>query len=153
MQQLNLPPFEAKISTEKGKSKIFDVVRKKYIVLTPEEWVRQHFIHFMLNSGYPASLMAVERLVVVNSLRQRADIVIFNRTGNPAMIVECKAPSVELDNKTIWQAARYNIPLGVKYLVITNGLKTYCIRTENSKNQQKVLEKLPLFEEINDQHL
>ena len=99
MQELNLPKFEAKIREVKGKQQIFDIIRKKYVALTPEEWVRQHFIHFMICLGYPSSLMAIETLVIVNSLRQRADIVLYNRRGEPALIV-VKAPSLAISGET-----------------------------------------------------
>ncbi len=145
---LNLPPFQLRVKTEKGKKSIFDVIRKKYVSLTPEEWVRQHFIHFLLQLNYPASLMAVEKLVVVNELRQRADIVVFNRKGKPALIVECKAPTIKLSNNALHQAARYNIPLGVKYLVITNGLKHYCVKLDKSGNDFKVVDKMPDIESL-----
>ena len=150
MQMLNLPPIQARLKAEKGKQSIFDVIRKKYVFLTPEEWVRQHFIHFLLQLNYPASLMAVEKLVVVNELRQRADIVVFNRKGKAALIVECKAPTITLSNETLRQAARYNIPLGVKYLVITNGLKHYCVKLNEADKEFKVVDEMPDFEALQD---
>lgn len=147
MQELNLPKFEAKIREVKGKQQIFDIIRKKYVALTPEEWVRQHFIHFMICLGYPASLMAIETLVIVNSLRQRADIVLYNRRGEPALIVECKAPSVTISGETLNQAARYNIPLKVKYVILTNGLTHFCIELNGS--EPRLLKEFPSYEEIN----
>jgi hypothetical protein len=149
MQALKLPPFDARIKEEKGKKFIFDIIRKKYVVLTPEEWVRQHFIHFMLAAEYPASLMAVERMVVVNRLKQRADIVLYNRQGKPVLIVECKAPDVPVNNNTLAQAARYNIPLKVDYLIVTNGIDNYCIQLDKNGLNHKVISQIPSFETIN----
>lgn len=149
MQQLNLPPFDAKITEVKGKKRIFDVIRKKYVALTPEEWVRQHFIHLMVDYlRYPSGLMAVEKLVVVNQLRQRADIVLYSRQLKPVLIVECKAPEVEVGQETLNQAARYNISLGVKYLVVTNGLTSYCVEINNDRDGYQLVSDLPAFEKL-----
>lgn len=150
MQKLNLPHFQARIEYDVNKPRIFDIIRKKFVVLTPEEWVRQHFIHLLVNLGYPASLMAVERLVLVNQLKQRADLVVYNRKGKPALIVECKAPDVELSDKTIQQAARYNIQLDVSFIIITNGLKTYCVFMHPESKKHQVLTTIPTFENLND---
>ncbi len=147
MQELNLPKFEAKIREVKGKYQIFDIIRKKYVSLTPEEWVRQHFIHFMIRLDYPASLMAIETMVLVNSLRQRADIVLYNRRGAPALIVECKAPGVIISTDTLNQAARYNIQLKVNYAILTNGLTHFCVKLNGS--EPKLLKEFPSYEEIN----
>lgn len=149
MQPLSLPPFEARIIEENGKKRIFDVIRKKYVSLTPEEWVRQHFIHYLLSIKYPAALMAVEKNVTVNGLKQRADIVIFNRLGKPMVIVECKAPGVIVDNTTIAQAARYNINLEVPYLVVTNGINNYCVRIDKSTGTWQSETALPEFTSLN----
>lgn len=150
MQALKLPPINARIKEEDGKKWIFDIIRKKFVVLTPEEWVRQHFIHFMVAAKYPASLMAVERMVVVNRLRQRADIVLYNRQGQPALIVECKAPDVPVNNDTLAQVARYNIPLKVSYLIVTNGIDNYCIQLDKTGQNHKVIHQIPDFETINE---
>ncbi|CAN5477316.1 type I restriction enzyme HsdR N-terminal domain-containing protein [soil metagenome] len=125
---LNLPEFAFQVR-EQGQSKqIFDSVRKRFVSLTPEEWVRQHFMRFMIDfKSYPASLMAVEKMVKVNNLSQRADIVVYSREGKPWMIVECKAPSVSLSQDTFLQAARYNMTLNVPFFVLTNGLEHFCL--------------------------
>lgn len=147
MQSLNLPAFEARISEEKNKKQIFDVIRKKFVALTPEEWVRQHFIHYMIDvMHYPSGLMAVETMVKVNRLNQRADIVLYNRQLKPVLIVECKAPDVEVGQNTVNQAARYNQSLGVSYLVVTNGLVSYCIQLDKSGLSHKVVKELPAFD-------
>src|SRR3954469_13940291 len=108
-QPLNLPEFEP-VLRDKGQSKqIFDLVRRRFVALTPEEWVRQHLIHFKVTRcRYPLSLMAVEKVVKVNGLSQRADIVVFNRDGLPWLLAECKAPAVPVSQETFYQAARYN---------------------------------------------
>ncbi|TCO07083.1 type I restriction enzyme HsdR N-terminal domain-containing protein [Natronoflexus pectinivorans] len=148
MQKLNLPPIEAKITADGNRQRIFDIIRKKYVVLTPEEWVRQHFVHYLLSLEYSASLMAVEKLVVVNELKQRADVVVYNKKRTPVMIVECKSPTVPLTNDTLAQAARYNIRLGVSYLVITNGLNHYCIKIDRESGKAEVLDALPPIAEV-----
>ena len=150
MQKLNLPPYQARIVYENDKPKIFDVIRKKFVALTPEEWVRQHFIHLLLGLKYPAALMAVEKLVLVNNLRQRADLVVYNRKGEPALIVECKAPEVELCDKTVQQAARYNIQLNVPFIIVTNGMATFCAFTHPLTKKQTVLTTIPTFENLNE---
>ncbi len=143
--ELNLPAFNFRLK-EKGQSKqIFDTVRKKFVALTPEEWVRQHFIHFMIHEKrYPSSLMGVEMMVRVNELSQRADIVVYQRDGKPWLIVECKAPHIQINQDTFYQAARYNITLQVPYIVITNGIEHYCLHF-NGKNFD-YLDELPAFD-------
>ncbi len=150
MHSLNLPPVSLKFKTENNKRLVFDVIRKKYVALTPEEWVRQNFVHYLSNQlEYPAGLMAIETLVKINTLKQRADIVVYNRKGKPVMIVECKAPTVKLNNSVFEQAARYNRNLGVDYLMVTNGIKHYCAQLNRENGSYKMLEAIPGYEEIN----
>ena len=144
--ELNLPQADLRLKDEGQSKQIFDSVRKRFVALTPEEWVRQHFIHFMINEKkYPASLMGVEMLVRMNELSQRADIVVYQRDGKPWLIVECKAPQITINQDTFYQAARYNITLQVPYIVITNGIEHYCLHF-NGKNFD-YLEDLPAFDE------
>ena len=125
---LNLPEFEFAIKTEGQSKQIFDPVRKRFVTLTPEEWVRQHFLRYMTDyRAYPASLLAVEKQVKVNNLNQRADIVVYNREGKPWIIVECKAPSVTINQDTFLQAARYNLSLNVPFFALTNGIEHFCL--------------------------
>jgi Type I restriction enzyme R protein N terminus (HSDR_N) len=125
---LNLPEFEFAIKTEGQSKQIFDPVRKRFVTLTPEEWVRQHFLRYMTDyRSYPGSLLAVEKQVKVNNLNQRADIVVYNREGKPWLIVECKAPSVNIDHDTFLQAARYNLSLNVPFFALTNGIEHFCL--------------------------
>lgn len=143
--ELNLPQADLRLKDEGQSKQIFDSVRKRFVALTPEEWVRQHFIHFMINEKkYPASLMGVEMLVRMNELSQRADIVVYQRDGKPWLIVECKAPQITINQDTFYQAARYNITLQVPYIVITNGIEHYCLHF-NGKNFD-YLEDLPAFD-------
>ena len=141
---LNLPPVEFRFSLEGQSKQIFDFVRKKFVSLTPEEWVRQHFLHFMINEKkYPASLMGVEMLVRVNELSQRADIVVYQNNGKPWLIVECKNTEITITQETFYQIARYNLKLQVPYMVITNGMEHYCLFF-NGKDFE-YLDDLPLY--------
>ncbi len=151
MNILNLPKFAFRFKDETGKKFIFDEVRRKYVVLTPEEWVRQNFLRYMSDHlGYPLSLTGVERMLKVNGLSQRCDIVLYNRAGFPVLIVECKAPSVELGQPALEQAARYNTALKVPYLVLTNGLKHYCVYTNSQTGAFLVKDDFPSFEMLQE---
>ena len=124
MQKLNLPIYSIKLKKEENKTLVFDPIRKKHIVLTPEEWVRQNFIQFLIEEkNYPASLMAVEMGIDLLNTKKRCDIVLYNTKGLPHMIVECKAPSIKISQDTFDQIARYNMTLKTELIVVTNGLK------------------------------
>lgn len=127
MIKLNLPAFDYKLKKADGKVWIFDGIRKKYVVLTPEEWVRQHVVHYMLDHlSYPKSLIKIEASLTYNSLDKRADIVVFNRQGDPWMVVECKAPDLKLTQSVAMQVATYNKSLQAPFVGITNGMVFYC---------------------------
>jgi hypothetical protein len=144
MNQLNLPQYDFKLRTVGQSKQIFDSLRKKYVVLTPEEWVRQHFIQFMIiEKKYPAALMSIERGLKLNTLQKRTDIVVHNQFGNPWMIVECKSPTVEITEDTLFQAARYNLTMNVQFISLTNGLEHFCCRVE--KDAIVFLEDLPEY--------
>lgn len=129
---LNLPEFQFNVQSQGQSKQIFDFVRRRFVTLTPEEWVRQHFVRFMVDYySYPPSLLAIEKQVVVNGLKQRADVVVYNKNGKPWLIVECKASSVKLDEDTLHQVVRYNLTLNVPYLVLTNGLEHFCLEYQN----------------------
>jgi hypothetical protein len=146
MVKLNLPDFEYKLKKADGKVWIFDGIRKKYLVLTPEEWVRQHFIHFLITEKkYPRSLIRVEGGLTYNQLSKRSDIVVFDREGNPWMVVECKSSSLNLSAATLQQASAYNKSMQAKYLAITNGLVHYCASTNWSSGTVNILAELPDF--------
>ena len=147
--RLNLPPKKLKLRQLNEKLEVFDVLRKKWLVLTPEEGVRQRFIHYMMDEKkYPAGLIAVEYSLKVNSLKRRADVVVFNRFGHPLLLVECKAPSVKIDQKVFDQIARYNLSMKVDYLIVTNGLDHYCCQLDFQNQSYHFLQDIPLYEQI-----
>ncbi len=150
MFKLNLPDFNLTIRKEDGKVWIFDMIRKKYIVLTPEEWVRQHFIHYLIHERkYPKSLFRIEGSLTYNKLQKRSDIVVHDRDGKPWMLVECKAPNVKLTQKAFNQVAVYNMSIGARFVAVTNGMVQYCFEASVSGSEPKHLTKFPEFPEAN----
>jgi predicted type IV restriction endonuclease len=146
MMALNLPEFELQLQKSEGKVWIFDVIRKKYIMLTPEEWVRQHLINYFINHlHYPKSLIKVEGGLRYNQLQKRSDIQVYNRDGKPWMIVECKSYEVALDTATVKQVAVYNATVGAMYVAISNGLKHICF-TATNEGVVKQINEFPSFE-------
>jgi hypothetical protein len=147
MYKLNLPEFKLALRKEGGKVLIFDVIRKKYIVLTPEEWVRQHFVHYLIDQfKYPKSLFRVESSLTYNKLQKRSDIVIHNRMGKPWMLIECKAPEIKLTQKAFNQVAVYNMTIGAQYVAVTNGMVQYCFEAKKEEGKEvKFLETFPDF--------
>jgi len=124
MDSLNFPPYTFKLSKLDQTEFIFDPIRKKNIVLTPEEWVRQHVIAFLVQTQkYPMSLIAVERMISFNQLKKRFDVLVYNKSGKPEILIECKAPKVKLSSETLFQIATYNMVYKVPYLFVSNGLK------------------------------
>ena len=149
MQALNLPTYQFKIKSNENKLFIFDIVRKKYVVLTPEEWVRQHFLHYLIEEKkYPISLIAVEKKLTINNLTKRTDILIFNTLGNPEIIVECKAPKVPISQHTFDQIARYNLKLNAAILVVTNGLDHYYCTLDSENETYQFLKEIPLYKKV-----
>ena len=146
LPQLNLPIAVLKTKLVEGTTQVFDQVRKKYLVLTPEEWVRQHFIHYLnQEKNYPLGLMGVEQMVKYNGMQTRADIVLYTTEGKPNMIVECKAPNVKITQDAFNQIAKYNFKLKVKYLVLTNGIQHFCCQMDYETNGIKFLEEIPSY--------
>ena len=146
LPKLNLPNAELKIKLVEETTQVFDEVRKKYFKLTPEEWVRQTFLHYLnKDKNYPFGLMGVEKMVKYNSLKTRADIVIYNREGMPIVIVECKAPNVKITQDAFNQIAKYNYKLRVKYLVVTNGLQHFCCEMDYENNKFTFLAEIPEY--------
>ena len=144
--QLNLPIAVLKTKLVEGTTQVFDVVRKKYFKLTNEEWVRQHFIHYLnKEKKYPFGLMGVEKMIKYNGLNTRADIVLYNTEGVPNMIVECKASDIKITQDAFNQIARYNFNLRVKYLVVTNGKQHFCCQMNYDKNMIDFLDQIPDF--------
>ena len=146
MWKLNLPVFDYKLQKAEGKVWIFDGIRKKYVVLTPEEWVRQHFVHYLISAKkYPRSLIRVEGGLVYNDLQRRSDLVVYDRQGNPWMIVECKAPTMPVSASTLSQASAYNTTLRAKYLCVTNGLVHFCAEIDWDERKTALLDDTPTF--------
>lgn len=142
MIKINYPAYQPKIKKTTGKEFIFDVVRKRWVILTPEEWVRQNFLQYLIViKNYPAALIAVEKAIELGDVKKRFDIVLYDNNHQPWMIIECKEMSVALDRKVLDQVLRYNIPLQVPYLVITNG--SYCYAFEIADGQMKAIDNLP----------
>ena len=149
MTRLNLPPFEIKLRGTKAQPQIFDILRKKYIALTPEEWVRQHFVHFLVeHKGYPAALMANEIQLKVGEKTLRADSVLYSRDLKPRMIIEYKAPHIPNTQKVFDQISIYNMLLHVDYLVVSNGLQHYICKMDYNDKKYLFLEDIPDYEEL-----
>jgi hypothetical protein len=147
MQPLNLPTYTFKFKEQNNLVAIFDEIRKKYVVLTPEEWVRQNFIQFLIrDKKYPASLIAVEIGLKYNTLQKRADVLIYNKSGNPYLMIECKAPEVKISQDTFHQIAAYNMAFKVDYLVVTNGMDHFCCKMDYTSNKYEFLKMIPDFE-------
>ena len=126
MQQLNFPSYNFRFKNSENKVSIFDTIRKKFILLTPEEWVRQHTIQFLLQEkNYPKSYLNIEKLIKINDISKRYDIVVFQPDGTIFLLIECKAPEVKITQETFDQIARYNLALKAQYLMVTNGLNHY----------------------------
>ncbi len=134
MQPLNFPTYSFQLREDGSSRQIYDVFRRKWLVLTPEEWVRQHAAMYLIDLGYPSGLLALEKSLVLNGMQRRADIIVYDRQGLPFLLVECKSTDVKISQKTLDQAARYNLTLKVPYLFITNGLNHYCLQQNNSEN-------------------
>lgn len=146
MQKLNLPDFTFRIKNSEKHTLIFDEFRKKDIVLTPEEWVRQHFVKFLVEyKKYPVSLIAIEKQLTINNLKKRTDILIFSSDGLPDIIVECKAPHIKITQDTFDQIARYNLKLKANYLVVTNGLEHYYCLLDHYQQSYIFLKEIPEY--------
>jgi len=144
LQPLNLPPYPFKISDDNGTLTLFDEIRKKTIIITPEEWVRQHFVQYLIKQkNYPRSLIKLEGGLKLNTLQKRTDIVVFNPSGQRILMVECKAPSVTIDQKTFDQIARYNMVHKVSLLAVSNGLQHYYCTIDHEKCTYQFIEELP----------
>ena len=149
MLALNLPQYEAKITIKDGKRQIFDILRRSYVALTPEEWVRQHFVHYLINEkGYPQSLMANETAIQLNNIKLRCDTVVYDKQLKPRAIVEYKAQTVELKQEVFAQIARYNLVLKVDYLIVSNGIKHYCCKMDYENSCYKFVNEIPHYQTI-----
>lgn len=143
---LNLPPYPFKISDQNGQLSLFDVIRKRNIIITPEEWVRQHFVQYLINQKkYPRTLIKLEGGHRLNGMAKRTDIMVYNPSGEKILLIECKAPSVTIDQKTFDQVARYNMVHKVKLLAVTNGLQHYYCNIDFEKSEYRFIEDLPVY--------
>jgi hypothetical protein len=144
MQELNFTSYAFKLKSSENKTLIFDIIRKKYVVLTPEEWVRQHVLKFLLEEkNYPASLIAVEKQLKLHTRTKRTDIVVYNTQGTPELLIECKAPSVKITQAAFDQIARYNITTKARYLMVTNGLAHFFCQIDAKNETYVFLKDIP----------
>ena len=149
MLPLNLPSYPAKILKRNGKNVIFDPLRQKYVALTPEEWVRQHFVHLLTDfKGYPKGLLANEIQLNLNGTKKRCDTVLFNKDLSARMIMEYKAPNIEITQAVFDQITRYNMVLKVEYLIVSNGMRHYCCKIDYNTMQYTFLPDIPSYTEL-----
>ncbi|MEC3907950.1 type I restriction enzyme HsdR N-terminal domain-containing protein [Tamlana sp. 2201CG12-4] len=146
MQVLHFPKYTFRFKNSENKVSIFDPIRKKFVILQPEEWVRQHCIKFLIEEkGYPKSLINIEKELIINSLRKRYDIVIFNSDRSIHLIVECKAPKITINQNTFDQIARYNLELKATYLMVTNGVNHYYCQMDFKNERYNFLKDIPHY--------
>lgn len=146
MQALNFPNYSFRIKNSQNRPYIFDEIRKKFVALQPEEWVRQHVVHFLAyTKNFPKSLINVEKQLMVNQLKKRYDVVVFNPDGSIFLLVECKAPEIRIEQATFDQIARYNYQLRAKYLMVTNGLDHYYCEMDHVNEKYRFLKDIPDF--------
>ncbi len=149
MQPLNLPPAELGIDRQADRLRVFDILRRRRVTLTPEEWVRQHFVHYLINElGYPAELLANEVSLSLNGMQRRCDSVLYDLHARPRMIIEYKAPSVPLTQQVFDQISRYNIVMRVRYLIVSNGLTHYCCRVDYESATYQFLREIPPYAQL-----
>lgn len=146
---LNLPPAQLSLRPASKGVEVLDVLRQRWLLLTPEEWVRQHFVHYLTDTlGYPQTMMANEVGITLNTTSRRCDTVVYARDLTPLMIIEYKAPSVKIDRRVFDQIVRYNIVLRVPYLVVSNGMEHYCFRVDREANKCTLLPAVPAYESL-----
>jgi type I site-specific restriction endonuclease len=149
MQTLNLPGAALRIRNKGEKQEVFDSIRKKYVALTPEEWVRQHFIHYLADHrNVPRSLIAVEASLRYHRLKKRSDIVVYGKDGAPCLVVECKAPEVMVTQAVFDQVAMYNMVLKVPFLAVTNGMVHFACHIDHETGKIRFLKEIPLYEQM-----
>ena len=149
MERLNLPTYSFNIKLIEQRKYIFDFIRKKFVILTPEEWVRQNFLRFMVEEKkYPASLIAVEMEFKLNNLSKRSDAVVYNKKGKPILIVEFKGPDIKINQKVFDQIARYNMKLNVNFLIVSNGMEHFCCQLDYENNTYVFLKEILEFDNI-----
>ena len=149
METLNLPKTDLKIVTKDGKQQVFDVLRRKYVALTPEEWVRQHFVHFLIQQkGYPAECIGNEVSITLGQTRKRCDTVVYGIHAEPTMIIEYKSPQTEISQQVFDQISRYNIKFHVRWLIVSNGLQHYCCQIDYESGNVLFVEDIPSYDNI-----
>mgnify|MGYP000992830828 FL=1 len=149
MQKLNFPKYNFRFKSNENKTLIFDIIRKKFVILTPEEWVRQHTLHFLITEKkYPVSYINVEKQLLLNDTVKRYDIVIFKNDGDVEIIIECKAPSITINQVSFDQIARYNLALNSNLLMVTNGLTHYFCKMDIKNKKYIFLRDLPKYEQL-----
>lgn len=149
MDALNLPSFDYKVTKSGANYFIFDILRRKNIVLTPEEWVRQHFLHYLINQlQYPKSLISIERGTNYNKLQKRTDLCVYDASGSPFMLIECKAAHVPVTQDVVKQVSVYNQTIKAKFVVITNGLDHYCWQVDFETRQFRPLQEIPAYSKV-----
>jgi len=149
MEVLNLPKTDLKLQRKGNRITVFDILRKKYVVLTPEEWVRQHFIHFLIGQkGYNASCIANEVALNLNNTQKRCDTVVYDAQARPVMIVEYKAPHIPINQRVFSQISRYNMKMRVRWLVVSNGMQHYCCKVNYEDETYEFLSDIPSWNEL-----
>lgn len=149
MLPLNLPSYPTKIVLRNGKNVIFDILRRRYVALTPEEWVRQHFVHFLIEEKrYPQSLLANEISLSLNGMVKRCDTVLYDKDISAKMIIEYKAPYIEISQKVFTQISHYNLVLRVDYLIVSNGIKHYCCKMDYNNQSYIFLKDIPDYQQL-----
>ena len=151
MLALNLPTFELKMKDDGSKKSIFDVIRRKYVALTPEEWVRQLFVHYLIqHKGYPAECIGNEVSIMLGRTKKRCDSVVYGQNAQPVMIIEYKSPQTEITQQVFEQVSRYNIKLKVRWLVVSNGMQHYCCRINYESGTFQFVEDIPSYDGIRE---
>ena len=149
MEQLSLPPYAINVREHRGRTQIYDVLRRRYVALTPEEWVRQHFVHYLAGHlGYPLSLMGNEVRISIGAKQLRADTVVYNRQLQPEVVVEYKAPTIALTRKVFDQVADYNQQLHVRCLMLSNGMQHMCFLLDTHSMTYRQLKDIPTYEQL-----
>ena len=149
MKELNLPAYDVKIRGTREKPEIFDFLRRRYVALTPEEWVRQHFTHWLVDhKGYPKGLLGNEVALQCGDKTVRCDSIVYGNDQRPLMIIEYKAPTISLSQRVFTQISAYNLLLHVDYLVVSNGLQHYCLRMDYEHQTYQFLTNIPLYTEL-----
>ena len=149
MTALNLPEYNVRTCSKDGKTMIFDILRNKYVALTPEEWVRQHFVNYLINyKGYPKSLMNNEVKIIQNGITRRCDTILYGQDLNPRLIIEYKSTDIKITQKVFDQITRYNMVLNVDFLIVSNGIEHYCCKINYAEKSYSFLQDIPEYNSL-----